>query len=129
MGGVQSDFPNTFKLRGCLKTENLRDYKDIIKYLEEIPRYLHQIQILLQKGIDTGYTYHEASMSRVERQFENLLNYGKIENSTFYRPFSDLIGNSDEVIEIQEEAKKVIHHSVMPAFEKLRKFLRDEYSR
>ena len=59
-------------------------------------------------------------MSRVPEQFENLLNYGKVENSKFYEPFKALDGDSDEVIEIQEEAMRVIHHEVMPAFQKLK---------
>ena len=59
-------------------------------------------------------------MSRVPKQFENLLDYGKVENSKFYEPFKALDGDSDEVIEIQEEAMRVIHHEVMPAFQKLK---------
>ena len=59
-------------------------------------------------------------MSRVDKQFETLLDYGKVENSKFYQPFGVLLGDSDPVIEIQEEAKRVIHHEVKPAFEKLR---------
>ena len=81
---------------------------------------MQQIQVLLEKGIENGMTYHEASMSRVPKQFENLLNYGKVENSKFYEPFKALDGDSDEVIEIQEEAMRVIHHEVMPAFQKLK---------
>ena len=65
-------------------------------------------------------TFHEASLSRVPKQFENLLNFGKTENSTFYQPFQALLGDSEAVIEIQEEAKRVIRHTVMPAFENLR---------
>jgi uncharacterized protein (DUF885 family) len=68
-------------------------------------------------------------MSRVDKQFETLLEYGKVENSKFYQPFGALLGDSDTVTEIQEEAKRVIHHEVKPAFEKLRDFLNDEYSK
>ena len=121
MGGIQTDFANNFKpSSGFLKTDNLKDHKDIINLLKQVPRYIEQIKILLQKGIESGMTYHEASMSRVDKQFETLLDYGKVENSKFYQPFGVLLGDSDPVIEIQEEAKRVIHHEVKPAFEKLR---------
>jgi len=130
MGGIQTSFANNFKpSSGFLKTDNLKDHKDIINLLKQVPRYIEQIKILLQKGIETGMTYHEASMSRVDKQFETLLDYGKVENSKFYQPFGVLLGDSDPVIEIQEEAKRVIHHEVKPAFEKLRDFLNDEYSK
>jgi len=130
MNGVHTDLANNFKKdSGYLKTDTLKDHKDIIKLLQQVPRQLEQIQILLQKGIESGMTYHEASMSRVPKQFENLLNYGKVENSKFFEPFKALVGDSDEVVEIQEEAMRVIHHEVMPAFQKLKDFIVDEYSK
>ena len=71
MGGFQTDFANKFKPNsGYLKTDNLKDHKDIINLLKQVPRHIDQIKILLQKGIESGMTYHEASMSRVDKQFE-----------------------------------------------------------
>ena len=127
LGGIQNSLPSTFTSKGQLKTDNLNDYKDIIKLLENIPKQIDQIIELLVNGISKGMTFHKASVDRTSQQFENLLNYGKIENSKFYKPFADLIGNSSEIAEIQEKAKKIIHHKVRPAFEKLKAFLNDEY--
>ena len=60
-------------------------------------------------------------MSRVGKQFEILLNYSNVEDTDFYNPFKyQLLDDSKEAIEIQEEAKKVIENDVMPAFVKLR---------
>ena len=65
-------------------------------------------------------TYHEASMTRVSKQFDNLLNYNNVEDTGFYNPFKGLEGESEKVVEIQKEAKRVIENQVMPAFQKLR---------
>ena len=127
--GIQGSLPYTFKSKGGLKTDNLNDYKDIINLLENIPKQIDQIIDLLVKGISKGMTFHEASMSRTPKQFEILLNYEKIENSDFYKPFADLVGNSSEIVELQEKAKKIIHHKIRPAYEKLKAFLNDEYSK
>ena len=63
----------------------------------------------LKKGIENGITHHEASMSRVGKQFEILLNYSNVEDTDFYNPFKyQLLDDSKEAIEIQKEAKKVI---------------------
>ena len=60
-------------------------------------------------------------MSRVGKQFEILLNYSNVEDTDFYNPFKyQLLDDSKEAIEIQEEAKMVIENDVMPAFVKLR---------
>lgn len=78
-------------------------------------------KILLKKGIENGITHHEASMSRVGKQFEILLNYSNVEDTDFYNPFKyQLLDDSKEATEIQKEAKKVIANDVMPAFVKLR---------
>lgn len=74
----------------------------------------------MEEGIDRGMTYHEASMTRVSKQFDNLLNYSNVEDTGFYNPFKGLQGESEKVVEIQKEAKRVIGTQVMPAFQKLR---------
>ena len=40
----------------------------------------------MEEGIDSGMTYHEASMTRVSKQFDNLLNYSNVEDTGFYNP-------------------------------------------
>ena len=74
----------------------------------------------MEKGIDSGMTYHEASMTRVSKQFDNLLNFSNVEDTGFYNPFKGLDGESEKVVEIQREAKRVIENQVMPAYQKLR---------
>ena len=74
----------------------------------------------MEEGIDSGMTYHEPSMARVSKQFDNLLNYSNVEDTGFYNPFKGLQGESEKVVEIQKEAKRVIGTQVMPAFQKLR---------
>ena len=121
MTGIQSSLSSNFELNsGYLKTDTLQDHQDIINLLRQVPRYLEEIQILLEKGIESGITHHEASMSRVSFQFETLLKNSKAQDTMFYNPFKTLKGDPEEVVVIQEEAKRVIEHQVIPAFKKLR---------
>ena len=118
MAGIHSSLKSKFKLNsGYLKTDTLEDHRDIINLLKQVPRMLEQIKVLLQKGVENGMTYHNASMFRVPEQFETLLNFTSVEETTFYDPFKALIGDSDEFVEIREEAKEVIQNQLMPAFE------------
>ena len=121
MTGVQTSLASNFEPNSnYLKTDTMQDHQDILNLLRQMPKYLEEIQVLLEKGIESGLTHHEASMSRVPFQFETLLNYSKIEETSFYNPFKILQGDPEEVSVIQEEAKRVIKYQVMPAFEKLR---------
>ena len=100
----------------CLTTKDESGYHFAREQILDLP-----FEILLKKGIENGITYHEASMSRVGKQFEILLNYSNVEDTDFYNPFKyQLLDDSKEAIEVQEEAKKVIENDVMPAFVKLR---------
>ena len=120
MTGVQTSLASNFEPNSnYLKTETIQDHQDILNLLRQMPKYLEEIQVLLEKGIESGLTHHEASMSRVPFQFETLLNYSKIEETSFYNPFKILKGDPEEVSVIQEEAKRVIKYQVMPAFQKL----------
>ena len=122
MAGIQGSLKDNFVLNsGYLKTDTFQDHKDILNLLKQVPRQLQQIQVLLEKGIENGMTLHNASMSRVPNQFDTLLKYKNVEDTTFYAPFKALsIGDSKEIVQLQKEAKKVIQDQVMPAFQKLK---------
>ena len=93
--------------------------------MEEITVLIYTVE----KGIGSGMTYHEASMTRVSKQFDNLLNYSNIEDTGFYNPFKGLDGESEKVVEIQKEAKRVIENQVMSAYQKLRGIVKFIYSK
>jgi uncharacterized protein (DUF885 family) len=129
MSGAQGDLVNLFSQHGYLKLDNLQDHKDAITFLKNIPKYLDQIKTLLQEGVKSGLTYHEASMSRVRKQFERLEVKSIEADSGFYVPFKNLKGDSNAVVAIRQEALEVIRDHVLPAFTKLKGYVLNDYSK
>ena len=123
MSGVQTSWPNFFKEKSNFKLKSYQDYRDVLKLLQKIPKQLDQIQILCEKGIARKLTFHEASMSRVEKQFDNLLSVQNPEDTKFFVPFESAAQD------IQESAKSTIQNDVLPAFKKLRDFVLTDYKR
>ena len=120
MNGIQSLWSNYFEQPSNFKLENEQDYEDVLSMLKKIPKQVDQVQILCEKAIARKLTFHEASMSRVKKQFDNLFT-DLPEDSNFYNPFKT--ASKD----VQERAKETIQNEVFPAFRKLEKFVLNEY--
>ena len=120
MNGVHSSWPNFFATKGNFKLESQQDFTYALQVLQKIPKQLEQIQKLCEKGISRGLTFHEASMSRVLKQFESL-NVDNVEESKFYAPFKKASRD------IQDRAKSSIQNNVLPAYQKLKVFIEHVY--
>ena len=86
--GLQTEWPNFFKNPTNLKLDTDNDYNDVLAMLKKIPKQVDQVQILCEKAISRKLTFHEASMSRVKKQFENLFTDFP-EDSNFFIPFKN----------------------------------------
>ena len=120
MNGVHSSWANFFATKGNFKLDSEQDFINALKVLQKIPKQLEQLQKLCRKGISRGLTFHEASMSRVLKQYESL-NIDKVEDSKFYIPFKQAS------VDIQERAKSAIQNDVLPAFQQLKIFVENVY--
>ena len=120
MSGLQTFWPNFFKNPTNFKLDTNDDYNNVLAMLQKIPKQVDQVQILCEKAISRKLTFHEASMSRTKKQFENLFTDFP-EDSNFYIPFQ----NASK--DVQEKAKDTIQNEVFLAFRKLEKFVLNEY--
>jgi len=90
--------------------DSVQDYNSLLIRLKKVPTQLDQIIKLLKQGIEEEITHHNASMFRVKKQFETILN-SPVEETDFYKQFHKMpetLGISPdlpELIAIQEEAK------------------------
>jgi uncharacterized protein (DUF885 family) len=90
--------------------DSVQDFNSLLIRLKKVPIQLDQITELLKQGIEEEITHHNASMFRVRKQFEVILN-SPVEKTDFYKQFQKMpetLGisqDSPEVIGIQEEAK------------------------
>ena len=84
---------------------------------------------MLRKGVEQKMTLAEASLVRVQSQFD-MLYVDNPEDSAFYFPFKNMTkfsGAEHMVRAIRNEAKKIITEEVIPAYRKLNDFFTNEY--
>lgn len=105
----------------------VEDFKKLLSRYEKLPKQLEEITELMKEGIKLNKTAHAVSMKHV---LERLASFeGPAENSEFFQRFEkypDTISEQDRKV-LRQDAVKVIVTSVLPAFSKLRKFIKEEY--
>ncbi|MEX0945131.1 MAG: DUF885 domain-containing protein [Balneolaceae bacterium] len=123
------DYHATFADMGNrVPLNNLNDYENYLSRLAAYPEYNGGFIERLQKGADIGFV-------RPKIVFENYLAsieahvVETVEESRLYEPFlefPDSIEESDQA-GLQQRAEEIIMEFVIPEFERLHTYLRDEY--
>lgn len=122
--GVHVDI---FQTIDYMMFNTVEDFKKLLSRYEKLPKQLEEITELMKEGIKLKKTAHAVSMKHV---LERLASFeGPAENSEFFQRFEkypDTISEQDRKV-LRQDAVKVIETSVLPAFSKLRKFIKEEY--
>jgi uncharacterized protein (DUF885 family) len=112
----------------ALRFETEKDYEDWIRRMIRFPQYVDQTIAVMKQGIIRKILQPKVVMQRVPRQLDKQI-VADPEQSPFYQPFrkfpQDLPARSQ--LRLETEAWTAIKEHVVPAFEKLRKFLTREY--
>ena len=125
MDGAQIGLPT---LPALTKFRHLKDYRDYLLRLEEVPRQLAQITARLQRGMDEGWVMPRVPLRSVPDQIKAQFDI-KLENSPFYRPFTKFplpVSATDQASLIRE-ATQTITDQVLPAFERFHRFFTETY--
>ena len=125
-GGVHVDMP---QLVSVLSFQNVKDYEDYIARLKQMPRYFDENMIQMRKGMAEGLMPARILLEKVVTQSNGLATQTP-EQSPFAQPFAKFpssISESDQK-RLRDAGLAVIRDSVLPAYVKFTKFVRDEYA-
>jgi uncharacterized protein (DUF885 family) len=105
-----------------------KDYENYIARLNAFPAYLGQVQALLEKGMQTGWTQPAGPLRSIPRQIEEQL-VGDAEASALYAPFVKFPEGvpAQDRERLAAAARKAIGAGVFPALTRLHDFVRDRY--
>jgi uncharacterized protein (DUF885 family) len=107
---------------------NLKDYKNWIAQMRDIPRYFHEQTDEMRAGLKRGFTPPQVTLEGRDSSITNVTN-AKPEDSLFYEPFKTMTGISpDDQAKLRAEAIDVIQHAVQPAYAELLAFWTKEYA-
>jgi len=124
--GVQIWLPD---LVTVLSFQSVKDYKDYISRLRQIPRFLDQTTIQMRKGMDDKLMPPRFVLAQVVAQCQALA-FQAPEKSPFGRPFFDFpngISASDQK-RLREAGLAAVKDSVLPAYVRFTAFVRDGYA-
>src|SRR3984885_6160999 len=106
---------------------NLKDYRNWIAQMRDIPRYFNEQIDEMRRGLKRGFTPPRVTMAGRDASLTAVTD-ATPEGSLFYTPFKDMPGVSDaDKTALREQAIAVIRDTVQPAYRDLLTFMRTEY--
>ncbi len=124
-GGVQSYYETGDRLVYSSKS----DYEDWLVRLSKYSDNINNTTNNLKEGLTKGYTQPKLVTKQVITQIDNLLN-NDLENHPYLKIFlsaNDAYFINDEKNQLIEDAKELITNKIIPAYQELNTFLKDEY--
>ena len=107
----------------------LKDYRHYLAQLRQIPDYFDQQIANMRAGLKRGFSVPRAVLDGRDRSIAAEADLDKPAASRFYKPFRELPPgiDADRAQELRGQAQHVIRDQVIPAYQKLLGFFRDEY--
>lgn len=116
------------ELADSLRFETKKDYEDWLARIGRFGNYLDQTVETLREGVRRKIVHPKIVMQRVPAQVAKQLTE-KGDQSPFFKPFKHFSRDISEAERerLKSEATRAIEQHVFPAYERLQKFLAEEY--
>jgi uncharacterized protein (DUF885 family) len=123
--GIQIELP---QLVNVLSFQSVKDYEDYLSRLGQMPRLLDQTTIQMRKGMNDNLMPPRFLLEKVVEQC-NAVASTEPGKSAFAQPFSTFPKSISEADQkrLREAGLAAIQGSVLPAYTRFTKFVRDEY--
>lgn len=123
--GVHMDFQ---RIIFYMIFEEVADYEKLISRYQQLPKQLNQILGLLKKGVTAGVVHHRITMKGVGETIGQFI-VSEVEESPLWAPFTTFPDNitKEQILELQDRARKIIIEQISPAFKKLRDYVDNDY--
>jgi uncharacterized protein (DUF885 family) len=108
--------------------DTVKDYEDFLARLEAYPQYNDQVIELMQLGMQSGWVKPSVPLQGVPAQIEGQI-VADVQQSILYQPFQKFPETIPpaERTRLQQTAQTVLAQRVMPAYQKLHNFVKNEY--
>ena len=115
-------------LVNSLRFENAKDYEDWIGRMHNFPAYMDQNIALMREGMKQRVVLPKVIGEKILVQLDEM-NWNDPVKHGFYKPFAKMpAGFSDEnKNRLKNAGQKTIRTDVLPAFQRLRDFVKNEY--
>jgi uncharacterized protein (DUF885 family) len=113
--------------RKPLTTE--KQYRDFLKQLDDVPRYFNEEIDNMRAGLARGFTPPKVTLVGRDGSITSVTDAKTPQDTVFYMPFKAMPATmpAAQQEELRAAAVKAIQVSVLPSYNKLLKFMREEY--
>ncbi|CAN7442519.1 MULTISPECIES: DUF885 domain-containing protein [Duganella] len=113
--------------RKPLTTE--KQYRDFLKQLDDVPRYFSEEIDNMRAGLARGFTPPKITLVGRDGSITSVTDAKTPQDTVFYMPFKTMPATmpAAQQEELRAAAVKAIQASVLPSYNKLLKFMREEY--
>ena len=108
--------------------DDVDGYRRYLARLRDVPRYFDEQIVNMRAGLARGFSVPRATLDGRDKSVAAFI-VDNPEKSSFYKPFQNFPSNVPLVQQeaLRTEAKTVIGQTLMPAYNKLLGFIRDDY--
>jgi uncharacterized protein (DUF885 family) len=124
--GIQIDLPQYVSV---LSFQSVKDYEDFIARLKAWPTLFEQTTVQMRQGMAAGHMPPRFLLEKVVDQANGIAT-GEPEKSPFAHPFFDFPKTMPEADQkrLRQQGLAAIRDSILPAYARFAKFVRDEYA-
>ncbi|MBX7250161.1 MAG: DUF885 domain-containing protein [Caulobacteraceae bacterium] len=126
--GIHNSFAELANVQGAAPFRTVADYEHGLSRLRAMAPVLDRVRARLRQGVADGVTEPRLIMANVVEQLDQITG-GSLEESSFYSPvtrFPAEIGAADQA-RLRAAYAKVAAEVTLPAFRRLRDYIRDQY--
>jgi uncharacterized protein (DUF885 family) len=126
--GMHTWYPDVASGEGAAPFKTLADYENNLKRHKEFISNLDTAIAQFRTGLKTGVVQPKLIVNNMIEQLDTQIAQG-VDGSTFYKPvlkFPDGISAADQT-RLKADYSAIIRDGIVPAYQKLRAFLKDEY--
>nr|XP_022343173.1 uncharacterized protein LOC111136546 isoform X1 [Crassostrea virginica] len=84
-------------LQSITPFDTVGDFENYLKRLELFPQQIEEMIERMNRSILSGHTYHNASVSRIPKQIDDVLKEASSTNFPMYKPFKEKLTNMSDI--------------------------------
>ena len=113
---------------GAQPFKTVEDYEDWLKRVDGFLTWMNSAEENMREGMAQGYVLPASLIKKVIPQMESMTN-SDLENHLFYGPVTNFPDSfsEEEKQRLTEEYTKMIREKVIPQYNKMHSFMKDEY--
>jgi uncharacterized protein (DUF885 family) len=128
LNGLHVQYADISSGKSAARFQTVEDYENGLKRMAGFVTYLDRCIERMKEGIKSGVVESKLTVKLMVPQLDDLIGQG-VEKSPFWQPITDIPASFSDAdkVRFKEAYRQMLQTQIVPAFERLRTFVKDEY--